>query len=684
MCRWILLAVLTTTSSSFAQDLNIDNLSLEDLINMKTSVASKTETTTRGAAGSVTVITKEEIKQLGARDLIDVLMMVPGLNFAHDVLGVVGLTVRGSWASEGKFSLMVDGQEINDILYSNVHFGNHFPVDQIKRIEIIRGPGSAIYGGYAELAVINITTDSGADIKGARTAVTYGQMREDYGRRNLSVQFGKKFTDWDFSLAGFIGQGRRGDDSFTGYESNQSAPPNYSHETYNYSDGHANDLNPAWLNFGAQSEKWDIRLIYDNYTTTSRAYYGFGNNQPEGIKTAFRSLLSSVQYHWNASENWKITPYLQVRIQEPWNTTNTQILSVSDAVTFDVTSQRSKVGTMANYTWSPSTNILLGAEVYKDQARINDQRDNTGTAIPFNLTGNNDVDFTGMAAYSQLETKFDSILVTLGGRHEMLSAPHGRNISKTVPRLAITKTAEKWHVKTLASQAFRMPSIFNFDVDYGSNGASLIKPETTTTYELEAGYSLSKKSYVTLNLFTTEIRDVIIFEVDGMGSDVYNNYPKVQTNGLEAEYRYKSNSGFTTMNYSFYQKVENSVGTYDVPGRKELLGIPQHKLTFLKSMPTAIPRLQVNPSFVYMWSMSSYEYDIASDSEVLRKMSPVFLANLYFVYDRFLLENMNLGFGVFNMFDEEHRFIQPYNGNWGNSPAPSREYVVRLTYSAYF
>ena len=136
MCRWILLGVMLIATSSFAQDVNIDNLSLEDLINMKTSVASKTLTTTREAAGSVTVITKDEIKQLGARDLIDVLMMVPGFNFASDVDGVVGLAVRGSWASEGKFSLIIDGQEMNDILYSGVPFGNHFPIDQIGRAHV--------------------------------------------------------------------------------------------------------------------------------------------------------------------------------------------------------------------------------------------------------------------------------------------------------------------------------------------------------------------------------------------------------------------------------------------------------------------------------------------------------------------------------------------------------------------
>lgn len=78
---------------------------------------------------------------------MQVLQLIPGFDFGVDVEGIVGIGVRGNWAHEGKVLMLWDGLEMNEDLYSTLQFGGHYPVGQIKRIEIIRGPGSAIYGG---------------------------------------------------------------------------------------------------------------------------------------------------------------------------------------------------------------------------------------------------------------------------------------------------------------------------------------------------------------------------------------------------------------------------------------------------------------------------------------------------------------------------------------------------------
>lgn len=665
---------------SAAQNLDIDNLSLEDLLNIKTSVASKTEKSTRESPGIVTVITKEEISKMGARDLIDVLSMVPGFNFAHDVQGVVGLAIRGNWAHEGKFSLMVDGQEMNELLYSSTQFGNHYPVDHIKQIEIIRGPGSAIYGGFAELGVVHIITDRGADINGAKAVVTYGQMREGLGRRNLSLQVGKKVGDWDISLAGLVGQGRRGDGTYTGYTGNGTPPPNYNHEVYEYSDNDANNLNPSWFNLGLNNGAFDFRFIYDNYQTTSRGQYGYSGGLAKGLPNNFESIYAGLKYDFRASEKLTITPYINYRDQAPWHVTDSQVVTVTDEEIFDVQVNRARLGISALYQLSDSS-LLFGAEYYVDKAHAN-QWSGSGGPVVFSMTGNNDIEFDGLAAYTQLTHNFGIFETTLGARYEELNAPTDRKVSKTVPRFAITKASEKWHLKGLASQAYRVPSVFNFVADYGVNGTSVIKPETTTTYEVEGGVSLSSKSYLTANVFSIRIDDPIIYEYSG--TDFYRNYPRVETQGFEVEYKKKSKSGFTTANYSYYQKGTNKVSAYAVPGRKELLGIPQHKLTYLSSFRTGLSKWVVTPSVVYMRSKSTYEYDIAGDSEILTQLPSVTLINLYFTYPNFIVKGLELGVGVFNLWDEENRFVQPYNSELGNVPAPSREFLARLTYSKSF
>ena len=153
-------------------------ISIDELLKMKTTVASKTALNPRETPGIISIITNEEIKNMGARDLVDVLRTVPGINFAYDDAGVIGIQMRGNWAHEGKVLLIIDGQEFNDLKYNTLQFGRHFDVNQIKRIEIIRGPGSALYGGNAELGVINIITYSGEELKKVSVIGSYGMMTE--------------------------------------------------------------------------------------------------------------------------------------------------------------------------------------------------------------------------------------------------------------------------------------------------------------------------------------------------------------------------------------------------------------------------------------------------------------------------------------------------------------------------
>ncbi len=143
---------------------------LELLLDAKVDVATRTSKSMRETPAVVTLVTRDEIAASGARTLADVLMTVPGFGFGVDVGQVVGVGFRGNWGHEGKVLLRIDGLELNETLYSTLQFGNHFPVDEIERVEIIRGPGSVIYGGYAELAVINVVSRKDAGGRGGGQA----------------------------------------------------------------------------------------------------------------------------------------------------------------------------------------------------------------------------------------------------------------------------------------------------------------------------------------------------------------------------------------------------------------------------------------------------------------------------------------------------------------------------------
>src|SRR4051794_40252320 len=108
------LLVLAASASAWASEsTSSESNSVEDLQDfvekLRVGVASKTAQSLRDSPAILTVLTQDEIRDAGARDLMDALLLVPGFQFGVDVQGAVGLGVRGSWAHEGKALLLWDG-----------------------------------------------------------------------------------------------------------------------------------------------------------------------------------------------------------------------------------------------------------------------------------------------------------------------------------------------------------------------------------------------------------------------------------------------------------------------------------------------------------------------------------------------------------------------------------------------
>lgn len=199
------------------QDVNDDlfDLSLEELMNIEIDVASGKGTTLRESPGIISYIDAEEIKNSGARDFMDILRMVPGFEFGSDYDNGVGLGIRGNWAYEGKVLILVDDQPMNETSYGTYSFSQHLPVDNIKKVEIIRGPGSALYGGVAGLAVIKVTTKDGSDLNGGQVAASYGTSNGTSVRKNIQASFGKAFSDdISLSVSAYLNNGKQSAETF--------------------------------------------------------------------------------------------------------------------------------------------------------------------------------------------------------------------------------------------------------------------------------------------------------------------------------------------------------------------------------------------------------------------------------------------------------------------------------------
>src|SRR5262245_34482925 len=175
------------------------DLSIEQLGNIEVPIveaASKYKQKTTEAPSSVTIITSDEIKKQGYRTLADLLRNVPGLYVSYDrlysFLGIRGFNL-GDY--NNRVLLLVNGHRINNSLSDGAFIGTEFilDVDLIDRVEIIRGPGSSLYGANAFFGVINVITRKGRDM-GGHGAEASGEA-ESYDSYKGRVTYGKNFQN---------------------------------------------------------------------------------------------------------------------------------------------------------------------------------------------------------------------------------------------------------------------------------------------------------------------------------------------------------------------------------------------------------------------------------------------------------------------------------------------------------
>ncbi|MDX2113311.1 MAG: TonB-dependent receptor [Alphaproteobacteria bacterium] len=169
------------------------DLSLEDLAKIKvTSVSKKPELET-DAAAAIYVITQEDIRRSGSTTLPDILRMAPGVTVTQAAAGSWTVTARGSNDQfSNKLLVLMDGRTIYSPLFSGVIWDTQDTMlEDIDRIEVIRGPGATLWGANAVNGVINIITKNAKETQGGYASYTAGNQIQGIG----SVRYGAKVSD---------------------------------------------------------------------------------------------------------------------------------------------------------------------------------------------------------------------------------------------------------------------------------------------------------------------------------------------------------------------------------------------------------------------------------------------------------------------------------------------------------
>ena len=174
----------------------LKNLSMEELMEVKVDTvfgASKHEQKVTEAPSAVSIVTADDIKQQGYRTLADVLRSVRGFYVTSDrwynAIGMRGMNISGDFG--GRLLITVDGHRLNDPIYDTAASGMDFllDVDLIERVEVIRGPGSSLYGNNAFLGVINVITRKGRDVNGVELSGSAATFDTYTGRFTYGNQF---------------------------------------------------------------------------------------------------------------------------------------------------------------------------------------------------------------------------------------------------------------------------------------------------------------------------------------------------------------------------------------------------------------------------------------------------------------------------------------------------------------
>jgi outer membrane receptor for ferrienterochelin and colicins len=641
---------------------DLSDLSLEDLGHVKVASvygASKHEQILAEAPSSVTIVTSDEIKKSGYRTLTEILNSVRGFyttdDRAYSYIGLRGFNRPGDYG--GRILVMVDGHRLNDAIYDSAFNGTEFllDVDLIDRVEVIRGPGSSLYGNNAFFGVINVITRRGSDLNGGEASGSYASYDTYTGR----LSYGKRFQNGlEFALSGSYFDS-------VGHESL------FYQEFSRINNGYAIDLDGSRTASGFASVSYgEISLeggVVQRKKSLPTAAYGTVFNQgPNDVldERAFADLkfqhefshafelstrLYYDHYHYEGT-----APYAQYDLVDP---------RYPGLLTFnrDVSIQES-LGTELQLTKTLCEKHRLTAGVeYRHDFKLD--LDNFDIDPPVNYVhANLDADTVGVYAQDEY-TILHNLLLNAGVRYDYFSS-FGDTIN---PRAALIYSP--WTnstFKVLYGQAFRAPNAY--ELYYQAPGYMAnpeLKPETIHSTELVYEQVIIPQLRLTTSLFYNQIDDLISFGTDSTGTNsIFGNLDGAVSRGGELELDANWGKGWQARaSYTYADAYDSGTG-------RRLSNSPEHVGKFMLTAPVWRQKI-----------FATVELLALSDRETVHNNTAngYWLVNLT-LFSREIVKGLDLSASVYNLLDE--RYGDPVSSDFPQDTIEQngRTFRVKLTY----
>ncbi len=606
------------------QATDLTAMSIEDLMNITVVTSGKKPETIANTAAAVFVITSEDIQRFGYQTLGQAVRRISGFYTETDryitIIGARGYLPNGDL--NRRVLVLVDGHKVNDYLYGQAPVDEDLPVDlqDVDHIEVVKGPGSALWGSEALLCVINCITKTASDIDGL-------QVRQDLGfRAGQHLSFGRVLPG-GLEVSGSISELKsRGEKDI--YFMDFDSP-----ETNN---GIAEALDGEHVGRGYLNMSYKgIKLVAGNVArvkTLPTAPWSCIFNTP-GIDVKDERHYSELSY-----EN--PTPYakdgkLFVRVyHDRYNAISNWNDYVDVEVNNDLVYSRGvdwakSWGAEARYslTLSPRVSAILGAEYLNAESQRY-----IFTVDPYLLRMNQPGKYTLSSYYLQTDWNVtDSLRLVAGTRLD----DHSIFGPQWSPRMGlIKKMSPKTTLKLLYGKALRMPSMAEIGTVDNPNK---LFPESINTSELVWDQQVGNSGHLVTSLFGYNMFDVI-----RSGSNRYH----IRAKGIETQYDYRLKNGGSGY-FGLAMQRSKYVNT-----TRLLTSSPHTTITWGTSMPTFKGKAFLSPDFQYVSS---------SRTNMRDTVHPHLIANLT-LSSSSLIKNADIILGVTNLFDTTYfANAQPQN-----------------------
>jgi iron complex outermembrane receptor protein len=682
--------------------------SIKELMDTKVSIATKSDMKLSETPSMVTVITAEMIKNSGARYLTDILQYIPGFEFSKGRTGVVNIGIRGvkDPLTTSRFLVLKDGAPFNGIMYGmGIGITKLFDINSIERIEVIRGPGSALYGRNAFIGIINIITKSAKK----KNEVNLYASAGNFNTYDVGASYGTKKNDFEAYLSvekiksdvtgSKFNNGMGGESVWNLAINNLFANTKIQYKNFTVSGMYSDIVNGAstgpFITISDKSMKMGVySLEYKNKITKKINFnaklYGRNEFQTQHIEIFHPDMTAELAPGVPVTTVYPggmyVTPQFNAYTYGSDFNFNFNVLKKHETligVQADMYGVKNAglVSSYDIYTGAPLTYIENGNLMYRGKdSQIKEER---------GWIEGDGHDYFNIAFYFQnIYYPINNLSFTIGGRFDIDSEFGG----VFNPRLALVwNTNKKIIFKLLYGQAYRAP---NTQEQYRKTGFTIgnknLKPETIKTTEFSVDYNIGKNINTRLTLFYNILADMIYAQgiTSGVPGGPYDNIGDNTSMGLEYEYRIKLDEKFYMFfNYS-YTFSENNVSKIDtiesfmhpdVAPHKVNLGLNYKFLKHFNLNTNIIYRSERQKYFAINKSSGNYILDLADNKTYVSQdqVGNYFLINAKLRIFKFF-HSMEISAEVYNILNTKY-----YDQDTEYAHQPAREgtqYIFTLSY----